>query len=552
MLLLFALLAALQQAPQTGTVEGTFVRLGTDFPIAGVEISAVTASSERLETVTDGAGRFVLRDVPPGRVSIEAYADGYLFPVGLPANAMVRDAVEAGYRSAEGVVLPNPVLRFSLDVAPGESIKVPAAPATPASVIRGRVVDGEGRGIPDVTVGFVAALADRAGRRLIMEVGTARTDSSGEYRRDMLGPGDYYVKATVDRPGAGAATLTVYHPATPYTTAAAPVVLAEGAEATADIAITAALEANRFKISGRVLPVPGQSNDAFVGILLKTQGLPSTAVADIATDVKTGRFELNSVPQGSYDVFASAKIADREYLGKVQVEIRDRNVEDVDVALQPSVTVKGRLIINAESGLQLYRPGAGAVKVSLSRKDRLFGDILKAEIDDAGVAFSFQDVPPGGYDISVRFVSDHVPVRPDFYVGDIRAGGRSVAAAGFEAGVDPTDDLEILIGTNGGAVTGTVLNANSKRPANVILIPELALRGNAALFGAVVTNADNQFEFRGLAPGTYKIFAVPPGTPLRGNELISKYESGAVTVVVTKGTPISGIQLLLQERKEER
>jgi hypothetical protein len=546
MLLLFALLAVLQQAPQTGTVEGTFVRLGTDFPIAGVEIRAVIASSEPLETVTDGAGRFVLRDVPPGRVSIEAYADGYVFPVGLPANAMVRDAVEAGYRSAEGVVLPNPVLRFSFDVAAGESIKLPAAPATPASAIRGRVVDSEGRGIPDVTVGFVTALADRAGRRLIMEVGTARTDSSGEYRRDMLGPGDYYVKATVDRPGAGAATLTVYHPAAPYTTTAAPIVLTEGAEATADIAITAALVANRFKISGRVLPVPGQSNDAPVGILLKTQGLPSTVVADIASDAKTGHFELNSVPEGSYDVFASAKIADREYLGKVQVEIRDRNVEDVDVALQPSVEVRGRLIINAESGLQLYRPGAGAVRVSLSRKDRLFGDILKPEIDDAGVAFSFRDVPPGDYDISVRLLSDHGPVRPDFYVGDIRAGGRSVVETGFEAGVDATDDLEILIGTNGGAVNGTVLNSNSKRPATVILIPELALRGNAALFGAVVTNADGQFEFRGLAPGTYKIFAVPPGTPLsRRNEFISQYESGAVTVVVKKGTPISGIQLLL-------
>ena len=117
---------------------------------------------------------------------------------------------------------------------------------------------------------------------------------------------------------------------------------------------------------------------------------------------------------------------------------------------------------------------------------------------------------------------------------------------GFEAGVDATDELEILIGTNGGAVNGTVLNSNSKRPATVILIPELALRGNAALFGAVVTSADGQFEFRGLAPGTYQIFAVPPGTPLsRRNEFISQYESGAVTVVVKKGTPISGIQLLL-------
>src|SRR5215510_9921178 len=118
MLLLVALLAVLQQAPQTGTIEGTVVRLGTDFPIAGVQIRASTASPERLETVTDGAGRFVLRDVPAGRVTIEARADGYIFPIGLPADARIRDVLEATVRSAEGYMAPNPVLRFSTNLAP--------------------------------------------------------------------------------------------------------------------------------------------------------------------------------------------------------------------------------------------------------------------------------------------------------------------------------------------------------------------------------------------------------------------------------------------------
>ena len=544
MLLLFALLAALQQAPQPGTIEGTIVRLGTDFPIAGVEIRATLGSSERIETVTDGAGRFVLRDVSPGRVSIEARADGYIFPVGLPAGATIRDSLEATVSSAEGYILPNAVLRFSTNVAAGQNLKLPAAPATRASVIRGRVVDGEGRGIPDVVLGFILGVTDATGsRRLMMEVSNARTDSHGDYERDMLGPGDYYVKATVDREDA--ASVTVYHPATPNKNAAAPVVLGEGTEATADISISAALSENRFKVSGRVLPLPEKS-PGIVGILLKTQGPPSAVVMDSSTDAKTGRFELRGIPAGAYDLFASVNIDGKEYLSKKPVEIRGEDVDDIGIALKPGTEVKGRLIVDGDStDLQFARPGAGAVKIGLNRRDRLFGDILKPEFDETGTRFSFENVPPGEYDVDVRFVSDQNLPGPNPYVADVRADGRSVFDNGLEVGVDATDDLEIVIGTNGGTVTGTILNATSGQPATAVLVPQFALRGNASLFGAVFVNADGGFQFRGLTPGTYKIFAMPGLRVPSRNEFPLQYESGAVTVVVQKGTSISGVQLLL-------
>jgi Carboxypeptidase regulatory-like domain len=546
MLLLFALLAALQQAPQTGTIEGTVVRLGTDFPIAGVQIRASTASPDRLETVTDGAGRFILRDVPAGRVSIEVRAEGYIFPLGLPADARIRGTLEAKYRSAEGYIVPSPVLRFSTNLEAGQTLKLPAAPATPASVIRGRVVDGDGQGIPDVEVGFIAGITDNTGgRRVMMEVSTARTDTDGNYRRDMLGPGDYYVKATVDRPDAAA--LTVYHPATPNSNAAAPVVLGEGAEATADITISPALEQNRFKISGRVLPVPSKGGNT-VGLLLRTQAPPLTSIADSSTDAKTGRFELRGIPRGTYDLFASVNVDNKEYLSKTSVEIRDEDVENIDITLQPGTEVKGQLLVDGDSkNLEFARPGAGTIRISLNRKDGLFGNILKPEIDETGMRFSFRDVPPGEYDVAVRFVSDREPPSPDLYVADIRASGRSVFDNGLEVGVDATDALEVVIGTNGGTIAGTVLNATSRQLATVVLLPQFVLRGNPSSFGAIVVGVDGRFQFRGLTPGTYRIFAVPPGTPLsRRSELMSQFESDGLSVVVQKGALIGGIQLLLK------
>jgi len=355
----------------------------------------------------------------------------------------------------------------------------------------------------------------------------------------------------VERPGAAA--LTVYHPGTPNRNAAAPVVLGEGTEATADISISAALEQNRFKISGRVLPPPEKSATT-VSLLLKAQGLPSTAVADSSTDAKTGRFELRGIPAGTYDLFASVNIDNKEYLAKASVEIRGEDVRDIDITVQPGAEIKGRLVVDGDSkDLQLARPGAGTVRIGLSRKDGLFGDVIKPQIDETGMLFSFEDVPPGEYDITVRFVSDHEitfgpgPPGPDLYVADIRASGRSVFDNGLQVGVDATDALEIVVGTNGGAIAGTVLSATPTPRATVVLVPQFVLRGNPSQFGLIVANADGRFQFRGLTPGTYRVFAVPSGTPIsRRSEFLSQYESVATTVVVQKGASINGVQLLLK------
>jgi protocatechuate 3,4-dioxygenase beta subunit len=544
MLALIALFAALlQQGSQTGTIEGVVVRSGTTVPVAGIEIRAILDNDSPLETVTDGAGRFVLRDVPAGLVSIEARADGYLFPARLPAEAMIRAAGETEYRTAEGYVVANPVLRFVVTLAAGESLKLVASPAIRASMITGRVVDGDGRGIPGASVALIAAITDAASRgRLLMEMGRAITDERGEYRRDMLSPGDYYVKATIDRPDA--ATLTVYYPATADSRAAASVVLSEGAEATANISIPQALEANTFEISGRVHPLPASTGTS-VELLLRTQGPPPAAAANATTDAKTGRFELRSVPPGMYDLFASAAVGDSQYLAKVPVEIRDLDVENLEIVLHWR---KSQRTIACRSGFEQSRPYTTHNPNSENHsepEDGLFGDILRPVFEDDRGTFAFPDVPPGNYDIRVRFDDGSGAGGADLYVADIRAGGRSVFDSGFEVGVDPTDAMEIIVGTNGGTIAGAVTSL-SKQPATVILAPELWRARNTSLFRAAAVTTDGQFELRGLTPGTYKIFAVPSGTPLSArSEVLSQYEARAVTVVVQKGVPLTGIQVPL-------
>jgi hypothetical protein len=538
MLVLTVILAALlQQNPQAATIEGMVVRAGTNFPIAGTRIRAIPDASEPLEAVTDGAGRFVLRDVPAGRVRIEAHAEGYLFLVRLSGGATLRDA-DGTSRTADGYILPSPSHRQTVSVSTGETLKLSPISATAAATLHGRVLNAEGQGIANAVVSIIAEVNDSMGRRqLVTEVATAQTDEHGEYRQEMLSPGTYFLRATVKR--AGAASLTIYYPATTDNRAAGPVVLSEAGESIADISIPDALAADTFKISGRVLPLPGKPVETAVQLLLQTRSRPASRVADGSTEEKAGRFEFRGVPSGNYDLFANVRLEDKEYFAKTQVDLVGADLNDVEIVLTPSVDVKGRIVTEGDT------VDARAIKISLNRKDGLFGDILIPRFDDAGTGFVFRQVPPGAYSVGIRFSAGDAASQ-NLYVADVRAGGQSVFDTGLEVGVDATDAVEVVIGTNGGSISGNVVGFSPRQPATVILLPEASRRINSRLFGAVPTNDEGQFEFRGLTPGIYKVVAAPMGAVLSNlNEVIAEYESRAVTVVVQKGMPVNGVQVPL-------
>src|SRR5262245_38202144 len=116
MSMLIALLGMLfQQTVSLGAIEGTVRLLSTGAPVAGIEVKMV-AGGETLETVTDGAGHFVFAGVPPGELSLEARADGYLFPQRLSGGATV-------FRTANGYVPASAVLRSKVTLAPDERLK---------------------------------------------------------------------------------------------------------------------------------------------------------------------------------------------------------------------------------------------------------------------------------------------------------------------------------------------------------------------------------------------------------------------------------------------
>jgi hypothetical protein len=555
--------AAIQQVPQDrpGSIEGTVMVAGAvPTPIAGARIEVTAAptfepSATRItfKGTTDGAGRFVFPEVPPGQYAVEARHDGYGFWTSMNMNR-VRSAF--------------------VTVVPGQPLRVPPFSMLAAATIRGRVIGPDGKGVPDTGVEFLRLTNDEDGQKIWTRVGGAvLTGDDGKYQSTMLGPGEYYVRTMME---SGALHIPVYYPETTEGDSAAPIVLTEGSERTADIRLRATPSSDTYKISGRVIrppSEPGRSGFVELVLLKSNAGGPIEESAspvsraemvlmkrgDNASTADEFRqnFEFRGIPRGRYNLVANANIDGGEYSSIAAIDIRDEDVEKVDLPLRPVVAVRGRVVIEGPlPGVNVWglsmgrsRPEPGDLKLTLQRKDRLPVGIVgpgAPHVDADGKAFSFVDVPEGHYDIVATIESNGADAGRDFYVADVRAAGRSVLTSGLQVGVDAVDSLEVVLGTDGGAIEGKLTGSTSGLPAALILLPDPFRRGTPTFYRVLYRPRNGTFEMKGIPPGTYKLFAVPyvnQTVPYRSAEFIARYESRAVTVTVQKQITLRGVEV---------
>jgi hypothetical protein len=557
--LLAALIAvALQQVPpvRPGSIEGTVMTAGAvPTPIAGAQIEVrgralvrVGAPPISLKGTTDGAGRFVFSDVPPGRYSLDVRNDGY----GLWISKSMP----------------------SISVETGERTRVPPVLMLPAGRIRGQILSPEGNGEANAVVEFLRLTNDEDGRKKWTRVGSAiLTNEEGKYQSPMLDPGDYYIRTMGI---SGVSRVPVYYPETTEGGSAAPIALTEGSEKTADIRIRSDALSDTHSIFGEVIRPPSepvQSGFAEVILLKNNQGDPVeesvnpvaraeivlTKGNDDANDLRR-KFELRRVPPGRYDLVANANIDGKEYSSVSAIDVRGvGNIEKVDLGLLPSVELKGRVVVEGElTDLQLWGRDraafsgpdrAGQLRLTLQRRDRLPVGIAgpgPAVIAAHERVFSFANVPAGHYDLVAAIEPNAEPSGPEYYVADVRASGRSVLDSGLQVGVDSVDSLEIMIVAKGGTIKGKLTGSTPPSPAALILVPDPFRRGIPTFYKVLYLPQNGTFEMKGVAPGVYKLFAVPyvnETVPYRSPEFIARYESRAVTVTVQKEMTVGGIEV---------
>jgi hypothetical protein len=400
------------QSVRVGTIQGIVVREGTGEPIPDVKIAlagrvltaqesqnllnslgtslgglpadALQAVQDAQEArnapagptaVSDGDGRFTLRNVPAGAVTVRAQLEGY-------------------FGSATNAAYPS-VVRVPVTATADQTSSIRVI-MLPGGSVSGRVFDPAGKPLSEAPVQILSSGYSNGAITLELR-NLMRTDDRGEYRFYRLPPGEYVVAASprpLGLPGSRGSSgsnvresqITTFHPNTAEQTLAQRVALRSGDELTGiNIQMRTA---SAVKVSGRVtsMVLSGPATDLrgqprVGGVLLvpkDNRGLINLDLAGaVSVGFEGGNFEFQGVTPGTYDVIARLSAARGSgwgpyaapatataawAFGRATVEVRSADVDNVDVVVRSGVDIKSRVLLDG-------KPTRAHVRITLSPDD---------------------------------------------------------------------------------------------------------------------------------------------------------------------------------------
>jgi hypothetical protein len=507
------------QAPEPaapGVVAGIVTARETGEALGGVAVwaeptapsfAAVAAGGEPPSAVTGPDGRFVL-ELDSGEYRL--FSDGE----GLLGQEYGQTTPGSG----------GTILRI------GEGERVDAAfGLLRTRTISGRVIDDDGNPVAGMPV-FGQAFQFVDGNQVLSDLidirfgsrsrtrrpvepgmGVAVTDAPGVYRLTGFPPGEYYVAART-QPVAGAADrgalVPVYYRDTPDVGSAVPVTVDGGDVAGIDIEWRPLQPVwVRGTVSGS-----GLEGAPFISLGLQTpeggRAAPIAAGARVGAD---GRFELQVGPSRSYVIFASARQpgSDRTHVGLTRIDVASENLENVDVVLRPPADIRGQVV--ASPGLA--REDMNQLRVLIEWDTPSSSGSRRTRVNPDGTFFWPDMALRDSYRLSV------VGLPPGVYLDTGTFGAADPLAGRFDLASAPGALLTLRLGSPPGQVAGTAVDERGvpHGAARVTLIPEGARRDRYDLHRSLYSEADGRFQFRGLPPGAYRVFAwtaIPDGAEL--------------------------------------
>src|SRR5713226_4388955 len=497
LLCLVALLAALScaarpspaQTPEKCIVEGIVLSAGTSQPLAKAHVALVSVDnpSRTYAVVTKADGRFLLKDVEPGRYRLSVTRERYL-------------TQEYGQRNRNQANQAGSIM--TLD--PGRHLSEITFRMVATAALEGRVLDTGDEPLPQTRVEAMRRSYTQ-GRPSLTMAGAAQTNDRGEYRIWGLQPGRYFL---------GAIDLS----------RAIPIELGPGEERNhADISMTMT---RTVRVRGRVVNTanPQGARGISVQLMSRTQGAAFPLFNSAVTNDDQGNFEIRGVVPGSYVLVGFWNEGSRPYTARQALDVSNSDIDGVALVLAPGVSLTGR----AHSAAQI---DLTALHVNLrSREDLSVFDLNLASVKADGT-FSLSNVPEGAFDVYVLGVPGGV------YLKSARINGQETLESGLTIiRGQPLGTLELELGHSGAQIDGLVLDAE-KLPisgAQVVLVPDGGRRTRMDFYKTTTTDQMGRFHLAGAPPGAYKLFAwedIEPGAYM-DPEILRLFESRAIQLTV--------------------
>jgi Carboxypeptidase regulatory-like domain len=518
-----------------GSVTGIVRHALTGRPIADAEV-AVGGGGESTDeafahaTTTDRVGRFTIKGVMAGEhIVVLARAEGFF--------------------SLSNKIPVSPYVAREVAVNEGQQADAGVIELVPGAAISGRLAGSDGRPAIAATVQALRASYIR-GQLTFTLVKSTHTDDLGEYRLFWLPPGEYYVRGQYRGTTADQSERygKIFFPGIAEEDAAPTVAVGPGSEISGiDIAVpttpisgvTLSGQVSRAEpvaaglLEWRVTSVYVVPRDRRVLLI----GDDTDVFQNRAVDPSEGRFEIRDVPPGEYNLFpVVSDSAGSVRTASVPVNVAGSNLENVSVALEPEVELRGRVAWEGNILESPLVPNSIHVTSLDLRPGMKEPATVAITPDSKSGEFVVPHVSPGKYAVELG-----PAFRPsETYIADVAKGGTSVTDSGFTINGESSDTLEVKLNGQGGTISGTVLDTARLRPfprATVVLIPDKLRQQNYTLYKQAVSSADGTFTFLGVSPGNYRLLALDSVTPgIWENPLfVSKHESRSLVVSVVAG-----------------
>lgn len=544
------------QAPAPAAIAGIVLKQPSNEPVkkALIELVAENQNEEGNYTALSATdGRFLIENIQAGRYRLFVERTGY-------------QEVNQRRHPSDGRVLT---------LAAGQEIKDCVLMLQAAAVVEGRVTDEDGDPLPEAQVA-VLRQTFVAGRTHWEQAGAERTNDLGEYRIPSLVPGNYFVsvspppnyRALIETSGKSAGAHSpdtnkpahmsyqaTYYPGTHDRTQASAIHLHAGDDFPMNFSLT---PSPSLTIRGSVGNLPAGASAA---IMLQSNDF--NLVLNGAEMHKDGSFEIRDVSPGAYTIFATVEGAPVPMMARQPLQLTSSNVEGIHLAPQPGGSINGHLRL--ETGNSTIKNDASQMFLQLRSAEGddetpiafgLSGASNVTQVNPDG-SFEWKNVPAGRYFVQISDASS----APDWFLKSVSAAGSDASAGGFSVG-GGSSTLDLVAAANGAVINGVVTEPKEfsndpsapAQPAEteftqnepaadvtVVAIPEPRFRSRLDLYRKSVSDQDGHFTLRGLAPGSYTLFAWESveGEAYYNTEFLSAYEGQGTALHSSEGDRVS-------------
>jgi hypothetical protein len=530
----------------TASFSGTVVDALSLQPIPGASVQLSIGGTAPISEVTSADGSFRFGALRPGSYNTTIIASGYV----------------QGRSPLGGMELTANQSKANVRIE-----------LTPMGSISGRILEASNDPAANLTVQALK-LEDLNGKREWRVVESRPTDDLGEYRLFWLEPGSYFIRAvrsdsletvvhspfrsieTNDAPSWSTptrvrkvlddgttrdeATFPVYYPGTIYSGLAMSIDVRPGQDFTGADFQFAAIPVHR--IQGRIVGINGRpelsSSIRAVPLNTSSAGSPDFDFSIFGAELDADRrFEMTGFPSGTYLLLAETRVDGKLWSGRFPVEVGNKDISDVTIALTRNETVIGRFSIN---GARYEAPA-----VEIFADIRLVSSLADSEyvdgVSDKAVV-RFSDVPIGDYRVQVmdriEFRTPGITAAAPAYIESIRSGAQDALQNGVNLTDDPNQTLDISLRTDFANVLGRAVGIKPEESQfiSVALVPEF--RDDLTRYRTTLTDPTGQFKFSGVAPGNYKLFA-RSAAPNGAERNIQAFSQSDLLQFESRGIPVS-------------